>query len=156
MNILVLGIHVEKIPIFLMTLIHNLQFYISVSDPGFFSLIRIRFLFWVRIRIGQKSGSDPENSGSGSVKRPKTGVNVEKMLYLISSTLNTILFGQAPPKPYQNHYLDPINLFMDGSGSGLIKLGSGSAKKPGSIRIRIRNADFIRQIKKQAHIFSKS
>ena len=31
------------------------------------------------------------------------------MLYIISSTLNTVLFGQVPPKPYQNHHLDPIN-----------------------------------------------
>ena len=39
---------------------------------GFF-----RLFFWVRIRIqiGQKSGSDPEKSESGSVKkRPKTEV----------------------------------------------------------------------------------
>ena len=28
------------------------------------------------------------------------------MLYFISSTLNTVLFVQAPPKPYQNHHLD--------------------------------------------------
>ena len=42
------------------------------------------------------------------------------MLYIISSTLNTVLFGQAPPKPYQNHHLDPISLLMD--KSGLLKL----------------------------------
>ena len=46
------------------------------------------------------------------------------MLYFISSTLNIVLFGQAPPKPYQNHHLDPISLPMD--GSGLFKPGSGS------------------------------
>ena len=63
------------------------------------------------------------------------------MLYagIISSTLNTVLFGQTPPKPYQNHHLDPISLLMDGSGSGLLKPGFRSAKKPGSIRIRIQN-----------------
>ena len=56
----------------------------------------------------------------------------KKILYFISSTLNIVLFGQAPPKPYQNHHLDPISLFMDGSGFGLLK--------PVSIRIRrIRN-----------------
>ena len=64
------------------------------------------------------------------------------MLYFISSTLNTVLFGQAPPKPYQNHHLDPISLLMDGSGSGILKPGSGSAKKLGPIRIRIRNIVF--------------
>ena len=42
--------------------------------------------------------------------RPKTEVKVEKNLYFISSTLNTVLFGQAPPKPYQNHHLDSIRL----------------------------------------------
>ena len=59
------------------------------------------------------------------------------MLYIISSTHNTVLFGQVPPKPYQNHHLDTKSLLMD--GSGLIKPGSGSANKPGAIRNRIRN-----------------
>ena len=31
------------------------------------------------------------------------------MLYIISSTHNTVLFGPAPLKTYQNHHLDPIN-----------------------------------------------
>ena len=53
--------------------------------------------------------------------------------YLALLTLNTVLIGQAPPKLYQNHHLDPISLLMD--GSGLLKPGSGSAKKSGSIRI---------------------
>ena len=56
------------------------------------------------------------------------------MLYILSSTLNTLLFGQAPPKSYQNFHLDPISLLME--GSGLLKPVSGSAKKPGSIWIR--------------------
>ena len=38
------------------------------------------------------------------------------MLLFVSSTLNTVLFGQTPPKPYQNPHLDPISLLMDGSG----------------------------------------
>ena len=54
--------------------------------------------FFVRIRIGQKSGSDPEKSGFME-KRHQTRVKVEKMLYFISSTLNPFLFGQAPPNP---------------------------------------------------------
>ena len=37
----------------------------------------------------------------------------------------------------QNHHLDPISLLIDRSGH--LKPGSGPAKKPGSIRIRIRN-----------------
>ena len=41
------------------------------------------------------------------------------------STLKTIIFGHAPLKPYQNH----ISLLIDGSGSELLKPGSGSAKK---------------------------
>ena len=68
-------------------------------------------------------------------KRPKTGVKVKKKYYI--SYLAHCPFGQAPPKPCQNYHLDPISLFMD--GSLLLKPGSGLAKKPGSIRIRIRN-----------------
>ena len=52
------------------------------------------------------------------------------MLLFVSSTLNTVLFGQTPPKPYQNPHLDPKSLLMDGSGSGLLKPGSGMAKNP--------------------------
>ena len=48
--------------------------------------------------------------------------------YFISSTLNIVPFGQAPPKPYQNHHFDPIRFFMD--GSGFLKPGSGLAKNP--------------------------
>ena len=55
------------------------------------------------------------------------------MLYIISTTLNTVLFGQAPPKPYQNHHLDPISLLMD--KSGLLKLGSRSEAE--SIRLNV-------------------
>ena len=46
----------------------------------------------------------------------------------ILSTLNTVLFGQVPLKPNQKH-LDPIVLFLT------LKPRSGSAKKPGFIRI---------------------
>ena len=52
------------------------------------------------------------------------------MLLFVSSTLNTVLFGQTPPKPYQNPHLDPKSLLMDGSGSGLLKPRSGMAKNP--------------------------
>ena len=50
-------------------------------------------------------------------KRPKTGVKED------------FFFGQAPPKHYQNHHLDPISLLMDGSESVLLKPRSGSAIK---------------------------
>ena len=91
--------------------------FIQCFGSEFFSRIQIDFF--------------PE-SGSGSAKtpdpvrkkRPKTGVKVE---IFISTRFNTVLFGKGPPKPYQNYHLDPISLLMD---------GSGSAKKPGSIRIR--------------------
>ena len=62
------------------------------------------------------------------------------MLYFISSTINTVFFGQASPYPHQNHHLDLIHFLMD--GSGLLKPGSGSAKIPGSIRIWIRNTAY--------------
>ena len=35
-------------------------------------------------------------------------------MYFISSSLTPVLFGEAPPKPYQNHHLDSIRLLMDG------------------------------------------
>ena len=105
----------------------------SVSDPVFFSRIRIGISLFYESGSGSAKNPDPDPWK----KRPKIGVKVKKILYFISSTLNIVLFGQAPPKPYQNHHLDPISLLMD--GSGLLKPGSGSAKKPGSIRIRIRN-----------------
>ena len=47
------------------------------------------------------------------------------MFFFMFSTLKTIIFGHAPLKPYQNH----ISLLIDGSGSELLKPGSGSAKK---------------------------
>ena len=59
------------------------------------------------------------------------------MLNFISSTLNTVLFGQAPPKPYQNHHLVKSHKFINGrirTFKTRIRLG----EKPGSIRIRIR------------------
>ena len=45
-------------------------------------------------------------------------------MYILSSILNTVLIGQAPPKPYQTHHLDPISLLKDGSGLGLLNLDS--------------------------------
>ena len=42
---------------------------------------------WIRIR-------------EKNVLKVKTGVKVGKKLYFISSTLKTVLFAQAPPKPY--------------------------------------------------------
>ena len=52
----------------------------------------------------------------------------------IFSTLNTVLFGQVPPKPNQKQNLDPISLSLDRSrsGSGFLKSRSESAKKPES------------------------
>ena len=47
--------------------------------------------------------------------------------------------GKVSPKPYQNHHLNSISLLM--FGSGLLKPGPGSAKKPESIRIRTRNTE---------------
>ena len=54
--------------------IHSAGFYLpTVFRIRFFSGSRSEFFFWVRIRLGQKSGSDPEKSGSVK-KRPKTCV----------------------------------------------------------------------------------
>ena len=96
---------------------------------GFF-LSGSNIFSWVRIRIGRNSGSDLEKSGSGSMKKPpKTVSTSRQVLYFIFSTLHTVLFGQVTPKPNQKNSLD-------GSGYGFLKSGYGSAKKPGSIRIR--------------------
>ena len=70
-----------------------------------------------------------QKSGSGYMKK-------KNIFDFIFSTLNTVLFGQVPPKPNTKHHLDPTSLLID---------GSGSAKKPGSIRIRIQNTVFKRK-----------
>ena len=86
---------------------------ISLFRIRFFSRIRNRLSFWVRIPYG-------------SGWRRKTRVKVKKnVFFFMLSTLKTIIFGHAPLKPYQNH----ISLLIDGSGSELLKPGSGSAKK---------------------------
>ena len=90
-----------------------------------------------------KKSSTPKKQCFGSGKnririresKVKVKVKVKKKYYI--SYLAHCPFGQAPPKPCQNHHLDPKSLFMD--GSVLLKPGSGLAKKPRSIRIRIRN-----------------
>ena len=104
------------------------------------------------LRIRTFSGSDFfSESGSGSAKVPDSIRKIRirivekkrsktvpvstsgKIVYFMFSILkvNTVFFGQVPPKPNQKHNLDPIGFLMD---------GTGSAKKPGSIRIR--NTDF--------------
>ena len=50
----------------------------------------------IRIRSGKS------RSGSMEKKRPKTASTSRKIVYFILSTLNTVLFGQVPPKPRQN------------------------------------------------------
>ena len=73
----------------------------------------------------------------------KTVSTSRKFVYFILSTLNTVLFGQAPPKPNPKHHLELIDLLMDGSECLKSGSGSGWAKKPGSIRIQIRNTAFF-------------
>ena len=79
-----------------------------VSDP-FFSRIRNRLFCQspdrpkIRIRIRE------------------TRVKVEINLFFISSTLNTVFFGQAPPKP--------LLKFINGRIRTFFKPGSGSAKR---------------------------
>ena len=78
----------------------------SVSDPGFFpgSESGSGLTFFSEFGSGSGSAKNPDpirkKSGSGSVKKcPRTRVKVEKMLHFISSTRNTVFFGQGPPKP---------------------------------------------------------
>ena len=80
-------------------------------------------------KFGQKSGSDPENPGSGSKKKnfKITRRNFFLISYFTLSTVNPVLFGQVRPKPYQKHHLDPISLLMDGSG---FNVRIGEKKKP--------------------------
>ena len=69
-------------------------------------------MFWIRVFSGSGSdffpefGSDLEKSGTGSVKnkRSKTAVQ-EENFFMSFITLNTVLFGQAPPKPNQKHHI---------------------------------------------------
>ena len=53
----------------------SVSWFFPVFWIRFFPRIRIR-LFWIRIRIGQKSGSDPKKSGSGSGSMKKTSLNM--------------------------------------------------------------------------------
>ena len=77
-------------------------------------------------------------------KMSKTVSTSRKKNYFLVSTLNTVLFGQVPPKPNQKHHLYHISLLTDRFGSTFLKSGSGLTKKPGSIMIRmIRNSDLF-------------
>ena len=69
--------------------------------------------------------------------RPKIRIRSGKILIRIheKNRYKTV----STSRPNQKHHLDAIGLLMDGSGSGFLKSGFWSAKKPGSIRIRIRN-----------------
>ena len=79
----------------------------------------------IRIRIRS------EKSRSGSMKKKSKNVSTSRhFFYFIFSTLNTVLFGQASPKPHQKHHLDPVCLLMDWSRSGFLKSRSGSTKNP--------------------------
>ena len=90
--------------------------YYSVSDPGFFPRIRIRLFFLSpdpdRQKIRIRSGKIRIRTREKNVI--KLGQKLKKNLYFISSTLtrslNTVFFGQALPKPYQNHHLDHTSL----------------------------------------------
>ena len=86
----------------------------SVSDPGPF--VRIRpgsgsdCFPWVRIRIGQKIRIWPGKSKSMK-KRPITvSTRGRTNVYIIFSTLNTILFVSLPQKLIKENHLDPLSL----------------------------------------------
>ena len=86
-------------------------------------------IFWPEFRSGLAENPDPDhwkNSWNCNYKYI--------FVYIIFGTLNIVLFVQVTPKPNQKHHLDLIRLLME--GSGFLKNGSVSAKKPGSIRIR--------------------
>ena len=89
-------------------------------------------MFWIRVFSGSGSdffpefGSDLEKSGTGSVKNTFKNCSTKEKILMSFITLNTVLFGQAPPKPIKNI----ISLRMDGSGLSfktLIRIGE---KKP--------------------------
>ena len=107
----------------------------SVSGSDFFFLSPDPDL--PKIRINEKNA-----------KNVRTSKNTFYIVYHIyCTTLDTILLGQVPPKPLiKENHLGPISLLKqnpDGSGSGFLKSGSGSAKKLRSIQIRIRITDFM-------------
>ena len=95
-----------------------LQIQISKKDK----LLKTEFrTFFLESGSGSAENPDPDPWK----KRPKTVSTVQVDIF---STLNTVLFGQVTPKSNKKHHLDPIGLLMD--GSGFLKSGSGSAKKP--------------------------
>ena len=111
----------------------------SFSDPVFFGS-GSNFFSWVRIRIEQ-------TSGSGSTERTSKICKYKyKNIYFIPiKHFSHCPFWLDPAKSNKKHHLDPISLLMNGSWSGFLKSGSGSsAKKPRSIRIRIRNTACIK------------
>ena len=112
-----------------------LTIFTSVSDPGFPPDPDQSFFLNPdpdRPKIRIRSGKIPIRI------REKNVLKLELKKYYISYlALLTLSFMV---RLLQKHHLDPVSLFMD--GSGLLKPGSGSAKKPGSIRIRIRNTGF--------------
>ena len=102
----------------------------------FFFRIRIELFFWIRPKIWiriRKIRIWSGKSGSGYMTKTSKNWRTTKFFF---STLNTVLFGQVHPKPNQKRHLDPISLLIYGSRSGFLKSRSGSAKNPGSIRIR--------------------
>ena len=77
--------------------VHTVKLHCFGSGSDFFS--------WVRIQIGQKSGSVQEKSRSGSIKKnaKKTESASKTNVYIKFSTLNNIHFGKVPPKPNQKN-----------------------------------------------------
>ena len=79
-----------------------------------FFLIRIGLFSWVRIRIGQ-------NSGSGSMKKcPKTVKRSKKGLQIYHSQVSTLSFLVSFLQNLIKTYLDPISWLTDGSASGFL------------------------------------
>ena len=85
----------------------------SVSDQVF-SGSGSDFFSWVRIRIGQKPRSDPENPESGPQKKRQQTEVQKNSAYVALSALS--FWVSLPQKPNQKPNLDPISLLMDGSG----------------------------------------
>ena len=73
----------------------------------------------------KESGSDPENPDSDPQKTPKNCKDNKQNFIPYFSQSFLVRFLQNLIK---EHHLDPISLLTDGSGSGFLKYGSGSAK----------------------------
>ena len=103
------------------------------------------FIFRIRITIFFLS-PDPDRPKiwirTGKIRiHEKTSQNLSlsRIFFIYHTVSSTVFFCQAPPKPNQNHHLDPISFLMDGSRSGLLNPDLDWQKRTGSATLPLSN-----------------